>query len=61
MRAIYTLASAPVKTRRVMKGLAAHLKYCCGACMKRNYHLTAEELSEKTKNILEHPQNRQRK
>jgi hypothetical protein len=53
-RAIYNLASAPVKTSRVTKGLAGHLKYCYGACVKRNRHLKAEELSEKVANILEH-------
>jgi hypothetical protein len=43
-----------VKTSRFTKGLAGHLKYYYGACVKRNHHLTVEELSEKTKNILEH-------
>jgi hypothetical protein len=53
-RAIYNLASAPKKTSRVTKGLATHLKYCYGACVKRNRHLTAEELSIKVYNILDH-------
>jgi hypothetical protein len=53
-RAIYNLSSAPVKTSRVTKGLAGHLKYCYGACVKRNRHLKAEELSEKVANFLEH-------
>jgi hypothetical protein len=39
---------------RVTKGLAGHLKYCYGACVKQNRHLKAEELSEKVSNILEH-------
>jgi hypothetical protein len=52
--AIYTLASAPMKVSRVTKGLAAHLKYCYGAAVKRNWHLTADELSGKIYNILEH-------
>ncbi len=53
-RAIYNLASAPKKTSKVTKGLATHLKYCYGACVKRNRHLTAEELSLKVYNILDH-------
>jgi hypothetical protein len=53
-RAIYNLASAPVKVSRVSKGLAGHLKYCYGACVKRYRHLTVEELSKKVYNILEH-------
>ncbi len=53
-RAISNLASAPKKASRVTKGLAAHLKYCYGACVKRNRHLTAEELSIKVYNILDH-------
>lgn len=52
-QAIYNLASAPVKTSRVTKGLAGHLKYCYGACVKRNWHLSAKELAEKVNNILE--------
>jgi hypothetical protein len=35
-----------------MKGLAAHLKYCYGACVKCNRNRTAEELSVKVHNIL---------
>jgi len=46
VRAIYTLASAPMKTSRVTKGFAGHLKYCYDACVKRNHHLSAEEPSE---------------
>jgi len=53
-RAIYNLASAPVKVSRVSKGLAGHLKYCYGACVKWYRHLTVEELSQKVYNILEH-------
>jgi len=53
-RAIYQLASAPKKTSNVTKGLASHLKYCYGACVKRNRHLSAEELSNKVTNVLEH-------
>jgi len=53
-RAIYNLASAPVKVSRVSKGLAGHLKYCYGACVKRYRHLTVEELSQKVYNRLEH-------
>jgi hypothetical protein len=49
---MYNLASAPKKTRKVTKGLAAHLKYCYGACVERNRHLTAEELSQKVSNVL---------
>ncbi len=53
-RAIYNLANAPVKTSNVTKGLAAHLKNCYGACVKHYQHLSAEELSIKVYNILEH-------
>jgi hypothetical protein len=54
-RHIYNLANAPVKINSVTKNLAAHLKYCYGACIKRYRHLTTEELSKKsTYNILEH-------
>jgi hypothetical protein len=52
--AIYNLASAPVKVSKVTKGLASHLKYCYGACVKRNHKLSAIELSEKVYNILRH-------
>jgi hypothetical protein len=52
-RAIYNLASAPMKTSRVTKGLATHLKYCYGACVKRNRHLGLDELSKKVYNILD--------
>ena len=51
---MYNLASAPKKTSKVTKGLAAHLKYCYGACVKRNMLLTADELSEKVYNVLDH-------
>jgi hypothetical protein len=53
-RPIYNLASLPMKKSAVTKGLAAHLKYCYGACVKRNRHLPAQELSTKVFNILEH-------
>jgi hypothetical protein len=53
-RAIYQLASAPKKTSKVTKGLASHLNYCYDACVKRNRHLSAEELSKKVTNVLEH-------
>ena len=53
-RAIYNLAAAPKKTSKVTKGLAGHMKYCYGACIKRNRHLPAEELSQKVYNILDH-------
>jgi hypothetical protein len=53
-RAIYNLASAPVKVSKVTKGLASHLKYCYGACVKRNRKLSAIQLSEKVYNILKH-------
>jgi hypothetical protein len=53
-RAIYQLASAPKKTSKVTKGLASHLKYCYGACVKRNRHLLAKELSKQVYNVLEH-------
>jgi hypothetical protein len=53
-RAIYNLSSLPTKKSAVTKGLASHLKYCYGACVKRNRHHTAEELSQKVHNILHH-------
>jgi len=53
-RAIYQLALAPKKTSKVTKNLATHLKYCYGACVKRNRHLPAEELSKNVYNVLEH-------
>jgi hypothetical protein len=53
-RAIYNLASAPVKVSKVTKGLASHLKYCYGACVKRNHKLSAIQLSEKVYDILKH-------
>ena len=39
-RLIYNLALAPVKVNKVNKGLAAHLKYCYGVCVKRICQLT---------------------
>jgi hypothetical protein len=53
-RSIYNLASAPKKTSNITKGMAGHLKYCYGACVKRNRHLPADELSLKVYNILDH-------
>jgi len=53
-RAVYNLAAAPKKTSKVTKGLAGHLKYCYGACIKRNRHLPKEELSRKVYNVLDH-------
>jgi hypothetical protein len=43
-----------VKVSKVTKGLASHLKYCYGACVKRNHKLSAIQLSEKVYNILKH-------
>jgi hypothetical protein len=54
---IYNLANASAKVSTVTKGLAAHLKYCNGACVKRYRHLSAIDLSEKVYNILEHISN----
>jgi hypothetical protein len=51
-RPIYNLASLPMSKSAVTKGLAAHLKYCYGACVKRNRHLPAQELSSQVFNIL---------
>jgi hypothetical protein len=56
-KSIYNLANASVKVSTVTKGLATHLKYCYGACVKRYRHLTAEELSQKVYNIHEHVSN----
>ena len=53
-RAIYNLSNLLMKKSAVTKGLATHLKYCYGACVKRNRHRTAEELSVLVHNILEH-------
>jgi hypothetical protein len=53
-KSIYNLANASAKVSTVTKGLAAHIKYCYGACVKRYRHLSAEQLSEKVYNILEH-------
>lgn len=38
----------------VMNGLASRLKFCYGACVKQNGHLTAKELGVKVRNILSH-------
>jgi hypothetical protein len=54
VRSIYNLSNLSAKISTVNKGLAAHLKYCYGACFKRYRHLSSEELSEKVYNILEH-------
>jgi hypothetical protein len=43
-----------VKVSKVTKGLASHLKYCYGACVKRNHKLSAIQLSEKVYDILKH-------
>jgi hypothetical protein len=43
-----------MKRSAVTKGLAAHLKYYHGACVKRNRHCTAEELSVLVHNSLDH-------
>jgi len=53
-RPIYNLSNLPKKKSAVTKPLASHLKYCYGACVKRNRHKTAEELSAKVHNILDH-------
>jgi hypothetical protein len=53
-RAIYNLSSLPMKKIAVTKRLASHLKNCNGACVKRNRHRTAEELSELIHNVLHH-------
>jgi len=53
-RAIYNLSNLPMKRSAVTKGLAAHIKYCYGACVKRNRHRTAEALSLMVNNILPH-------
>ena len=50
----YTIGVSTKKRSKVIKGLAADLKYCFGACVKRNRHLTAEELSKKLYKVLEH-------
>jgi hypothetical protein len=52
-RAIYNLASAP-KTSNITKDMVDHLKYCYGACVKRNRHLPEDQLSIKVYNILNH-------
>jgi hypothetical protein len=51
---ISNLSSLPKKKSAATKGLAADLKYCYGACVKRNRHKTAEELSKEVNNILDH-------
>lgn len=53
-KSIYNLANASTKISTVNKGLAAHLKYCYGAWVKRYRHLSVQELSEKVYNTLEH-------
>jgi hypothetical protein len=53
-KSIYNLANASKKVSSVTKGLAGHLKYCYGACVKRYRHLEAEQLAAKVNNILEH-------
>jgi hypothetical protein len=53
-RPIYNMSNMPKKKNAVTKPLAAHLKYCYGACVKRNRNKTAEELSAKVHNILDH-------
>jgi len=53
-RPIYNLSNLPKKKNAVTKGLASHLKYCYGACVKRNRHKTAEQLSVAVHNILDH-------
>jgi ribosomal protein L37AE/L43A len=53
-RAIYNLANASMKVSRVTKGLASHIKFCYGACIKWYWHLPADELSAKAWNVLEH-------
>jgi hypothetical protein len=57
VKGIYNLANASVKVSTIKKGLAKSLKYCYGACVKRYRHLTAQELSDKVYNILEHVSN----
>jgi hypothetical protein len=52
-QSIYNLASAPSKVSKVSKGLSAHLKYCYGACIKRDWHLPATDLSQKVHNFLQ--------
>jgi hypothetical protein len=53
-RSIYNLSNLSAKISTVNKGLAAHLKYCYGACVIRYRHLSSEELLKKVYNILEH-------
>jgi hypothetical protein len=53
-RSIYNLANASMKVSGVTKGLASHIKYCYGACVKHYHHMSTEELSEKVWNVLEH-------
>jgi hypothetical protein len=43
-----------MRSSAVTKGLASHLKYCYGACVKRNPHLTPQQLGIKVRNILDH-------
>jgi len=51
------LANESVTVSTVKEGQATHLKHCNGACVKRYRHLTAQELSDKVHNILEHISN----
>jgi len=53
-RSIYNLANASRKVSKVTKGLASHIKYCYGACIKRYWLLPADEMSAKVWNVLEH-------
>jgi len=53
-RPIHNLSSMPKKKSAITKGLAAHIKYGYGACVKQNRHKTAEKLSKKVHNILDH-------
>lgn len=38
----------------MLKGLASYLKYCYIASVKRNRHVSAQELSVKDYNVLDH-------
>jgi hypothetical protein len=40
-RSIYNLASTLKTTSSIAKGMAGHMKYCYGTCMKRNRHYWA--------------------
>lgn len=43
-----------MKVSAVTNGLASHIKYYYGACVKQYCHLSTEELSKKVCNVLEH-------